>query len=151
MTFFLLADWLVVVCQILSLVFGYLRYKQLRGVQAIKNLKTSIAGSSTSGSNSFMRTDCDESSSDDDDFEGGYFDPPIKLGGKSRGFIIKKNRVSDSQDLARSGSVSESTAWRQNDLQTGSVRAASISESTTWNQHNKDLDDEPARTYSEND
>lgn len=30
MTFFFAADWLVVVCQILSMVFGYLRYKQLQ-------------------------------------------------------------------------------------------------------------------------
>ena len=71
MSFFFVSDWLVVVCQILSMVFGYLRFKQLQADQAMTNLKTSIAGSSTSGSNSYMKSsgnDGGESSSDDDDF-----------------------------------------------------------------------------------
>ena len=53
------------------MVFGYLRFKQLGADQAMTNLKTSIAGSSTSGSNSYIKSsgnDGDESSSDDDDF-----------------------------------------------------------------------------------
>lgn len=151
MTFFFVSDWLVVVCQILSMVFGYLRSKQHNLDQAIttervKVLKSSITtGSSATSSSQMFSGEFEESSSDDDDNDGfqmGYFDPPIKLGGKSRGFIIRKSKpLAAKDDLLLSGSVGG----------TSDLHGGSVAESTTWLNNNKDLDDEPRRAYSDND
>jgi len=74
MTFFFVTDWLVVLCQILGMVFGYVRYKKIKLEQSLKTFKGSIThsdGSSTDGSSSNIRLSGnfgEESSSDDDDY-----------------------------------------------------------------------------------
>ena len=110
----------MIVGQVLSLVFGFLRSQEIKDNNT-SSLKVSIVNSSNSGVTDHTEEDSSDSNGDEDyTHQGGYFDPPIKLAGKSQIFIIKQKAIKAKQNpIQKRNSLDNGGSFNGNDLNIG--------------------------------